>query len=65
MPKSRPSGEAMALRLLRFGPIERRPRGWRFGALCFSDHVIDRMVANGLVEVVGDRVTLKPSEGVE
>ncbi|MCP1832780.1 hypothetical protein [Bradyrhizobium sp. USDA 4545] len=46
----------MALRMLRFGPIERRPRGWRFGTLGFSDHVIARLVESGRAEIVGERV---------
>lgn len=61
----------MVLRLLVFGPFERRDRGgWRFGARIVSDSVVDRIVANGQAYIdgtllrmttIGDKVTDRPS----
>ncbi len=46
------------LRLLRMSPFERRPRGgWRFGARCIADIVIERLIAAGRARRIGDRVT--------
>lgn len=53
-----PRTEARALNLLRFGPIQRRPRGWRFGTAVITDHVVARMLASGQVAIEGDVLRL-------
>jgi hypothetical protein len=48
------------LRLLEHGQFERRPRGgWRFGTKVISDAAVERLLANGRVEIVGSKVKLK------
>lgn len=44
------------LRLLRFGPFQRRRGGWRFGTKVISDQIIARLTASGAARIVGDFV---------
>jgi hypothetical protein len=45
------------LRLLRFGPFERRQRGgWRFGTKVISNAVVARLVLSGRARLEGDFV---------
>jgi hypothetical protein len=45
------------LRLLRLGPFERRARGgWRFGTRPIAEHVVERLIAQGLARRDGDRI---------
>lgn len=37
------------LRLMKFGPLERRPGGWCFGARRIADHLVDRLVERGSI----------------
>lgn len=46
------------LRLLKMAPFERRRGGWRFGTNRLADIVVDRLIADGLVERDGDRILL-------
>lgn len=47
------------LYLLSLAPIERRPRGWRFGTKAIADSVVARLVAAGRAEIVGDRLVAR------
>ena len=48
------------VKLLELSPFERHPRGgWRFGTKTISTAVVDRLVASGRAEIVGDRLQLK------
>jgi hypothetical protein len=54
--------DGQTLRLLKFSPFERRPRGgWRFGARWISDPVADRLIASGRAEIAGTQLRLKES----
>lgn len=45
------------LRLLKFSPFERRPRGgWRFGTKVITDLTVDRLIASRRARIEGDRV---------
>lgn len=46
------------LRLLRHAAFERRGNRWRFGSKTISEAVVARLIANGRVEIFGDRVRL-------
>jgi hypothetical protein len=47
------------IRLLRFGPFDRRTRGgWRFGTKTISDQVVERLIASGRARRDGPRVYL-------
>jgi hypothetical protein len=47
------------LRLLKFAPFKRCPRGdWRFGTRHISHAVVQRLVAAGRAEIDGKRVRL-------
>lgn len=54
--------ESRTLRLLKFGAIERRRGGWRFGTRRIADQVIARLLAQGRARTDGNRVWL-PSPG--
>ncbi|EJN15727.1 hypothetical protein PMI42_00745 [Bradyrhizobium sp. YR681] len=45
------------LRLLKFSPFERAPRGgWRFGTRRIGDAVVARLVASGRAEIRGEQL---------
>jgi hypothetical protein len=46
------------LQLLRLAPFQRGPRGWRFGTRPISEAVLERMIADGRIEISGDQATL-------
>ncbi|MCK1684279.1 hypothetical protein IVA87_34055 [Bradyrhizobium sp. 147] len=48
--------------LLKLGPLDRRPRGWRFGLRRIPDHVVDRLVAAGRAQIAGNQVHLAERE---
>lgn len=50
--------ERRALSFLRYGPLVRRERGWRFGAAGVPDAIVDRLMAAGMAERDGDRLFL-------
>ena len=53
--------ERYFLRLLQYGPFERRARGgWRFGTKVITDAVVERLLAGGRAEIVGLQLRLKP-----
>jgi hypothetical protein len=60
MISTRPRTEQRALNFLRYGPVLRRPRGWRFGTATIPDQVVARLVASGQVRIEGD--TLRPTQ---
>lgn len=55
--------ERRALSFLRYGPLVRRERGWRFGAAAVPDAIVERLTAAGKAFRDGDRVFLS-SEGM-
>jgi hypothetical protein len=46
------------LQLLRLAPFQRGPRGWRFGTRPIYAAVLERLLADGRIEISGDQVTL-------
>ena len=47
------------LRLLKYAPLERRPRGgWRFGTKRIEDQVVARLLEAGRARLDGDMVHL-------
>lgn len=54
----------VAIKLLGFGPFERRPRGgWRFGTKTISAPVADRLIASGHAEIVDGRLRSTTARG--
>jgi hypothetical protein len=53
------------LRLLKFSPFERHGDRWRFGIRTISGSVVDRLIASGRAEMVGDRVQLSDCQRPE
>ncbi|MGL3208727.1 hypothetical protein [Bradyrhizobium sp. BR 1433] len=51
------------LKLLEFSPFERRPRGgWRFGTKTISTAIVDRLIASGRAEIVGEKLQLRSAK---
>jgi hypothetical protein len=47
------------IRLLKFGPFDRRSRGgWRFGTKTISDQVVERLITSGRARRDGDRILI-------
>jgi hypothetical protein len=55
---TRPRTEQRALNLLRFGPCQKRARGWRFGTAIVPEQIVARLVAQGQVQIEGDVLRL-------
>jgi hypothetical protein len=49
-------GDHQFVLLLRMAPMERRPRGWRWGTKRIPDRIVDRLVAAGKAVRSGDAV---------
>ncbi|MBR1033050.1 hypothetical protein [Bradyrhizobium liaoningense] len=62
MSRRLPSDYYFYLALLKSSPFVRRPRGWRFGTRRIGDSVVDRLVAAGRAQIIGDRVHLVEAE---
>jgi len=54
------AGDHRFILLLGQGEIQRRPDGWRFGTRRIADHVVERLIAAGRAERVGDVVRKTP-----
>lgn len=50
--------ERRAITFLRRAPLERRRGGWRFGAACVGDVIVERLVADGVARIRGNRVEI-------
>lgn len=48
-----------ALNFLRYGSIEKRPSGWRFGTARIPTVIVERLIASGHVEIEGSLLKLK------
>ena len=53
------AGDQHFLQLLAYSPFQRRPAGgWSFGTKLIGDIVVDRLIANGSAERIGNCVFL-------
>ncbi|MEY9466327.1 hypothetical protein ABH973_006740 [Bradyrhizobium ottawaense] len=56
--------DPVVLRLLELSPFERAPGGrWRFGTRAISGKAVDRLIASGRAEIVGDRLLKREDRG--